>query len=115
MDLRHAEMKLGRAREHLDDVNRELQKYYESNPCSVTLFKRPEIERRFIRVEIADPSDRIYLIVRGSHEAWIAADPFGRGVRVLITGPQGFERSVWFAMDEQPEEITRRVRQTLDE
>ena len=53
--------------------------------------------------------------VRGSHEAWIAADAFGRGVRVLITGPHGFERSVSFAMDEQPEEITRRVRQTLDE
>lgn len=49
------------------------------------------------------------------HEAWISADRFQRGVRVLITGPQGFERSVSFAMDEQPEEITRRVRQTLDE
>ena len=49
------------------------------------------------------------------HEAWIAADPFRRGVRVLITGPQGFERTVSFAMDEQPEEITRRVGQTLDE
>src|ERR1035441_2656730 len=28
------------------------------------------------------------------YEGWIAADPFGGGVRVLITGPQGFERTV---------------------
>jgi hypothetical protein len=27
-------------------------------------------------------------------------DPFRGGVRVLITGPQGFERSVVFAIDE---------------
>ncbi len=52
---------------------------------------------------------------RGSHEAWIAADSSGREVRVLITGPYGLERNVSFAMDEQPEEITCRVRQTLDE
>jgi hypothetical protein len=28
----------------------------------------------------------------GPHEAWIAVDPFKGGFRVLITGPQGFER-----------------------
>jgi hypothetical protein len=48
-------------------------------------------------------------------EAWIAADPFRGGMRVLITGPQGFERVVQFDADEQPAEITRRVRETLDE
>jgi hypothetical protein len=32
-------------------------------------------------------------------EGWIAADPFRGGVRVLITGPQGFERTVMFARD----------------
>jgi hypothetical protein len=26
----------------------------------------------------------------GPHEAWIAADPFKGGFRVLITGPHGF-------------------------
>jgi hypothetical protein len=36
-------------------------------------------------------------------------------VRVLITGPQGFERSVWFALDEDPTVITERVRATIDE
>jgi hypothetical protein len=50
-----------------------------------------------------------------SYEAWIAADPFRGGTRVLITGPQGFERVVQFDADEQPAEITRRVRETLDE
>jgi hypothetical protein len=36
-------------------------------------------------------------------------------VRVLITGPQGFERSVLFALDEDPTVITERVRATIDE
>jgi hypothetical protein len=50
-----------------------------------------------------------------SYEAWIAADPIRGGLRVLITGPQGFERIVQLDADEQPAEITRRVRETLDE
>jgi hypothetical protein len=33
------------------------------------------------------------------YEAWIAADPFKGGFRLLITGPHGFERSVMFAID----------------
>jgi hypothetical protein len=49
------------------------------------------------------------------HEAWIAADQFRGGVRVLITGPQGFERIVTFAVDEEPAVITQRVRQTLED
>jgi len=53
--------------------------------------------------------------VSQSYEAWIAADPFRSGVRVLITGPQGFERAVFFATDEEATEITRRVRETLEE
>ena len=40
--------------------------------------------------------------VAESYEGWITADPFRGGVRVLITGPQGFERSVAFAIDEDP-------------
>ncbi|HEV3330928.1 MAG TPA: hypothetical protein VG096_08105 [Bryobacteraceae bacterium] len=49
------------------------------------------------------------------YEAWIAADPFRGGMRVLITGPQGFERVVQFAPNEPSVEITRRVRETLEE
>ena len=48
-------------------------------------------------------------------EAWIASDPFRGGVRVGITGPEGFQRNVLFALDEDPAEITERVRATLDE
>jgi hypothetical protein len=44
-----------------------------------------------------------------------AADPFQNGVRVLITGPQGFERIVMFDMQEDPAVITQRVRETIDE
>src|ERR1039458_6467842 len=40
------------------------------------------------------------------YEGWIAA-PFRGGVRVLITGPQGFERTVAFARDEAPKPIVR--------
>ena len=46
----------------------------------------------------------------GPHEAWIAADPFSGGFRVLITGPHGFERRVTFAIDDDPAVITERVR-----
>jgi hypothetical protein len=36
------------------------------------------------------------------YEAWISADPFRGGVQVLITGRHGFERTVRFAIDEDP-------------
>src|SRR5260370_5881351 len=51
--------------------------------------------------------------VRGPHEAWIAADPFKGGFRVLITGAHGFERTVMFALDDDPAIIAERVRDTL--
>jgi hypothetical protein len=51
----------------------------------------------------------------GPHEAWIAADPFKGGFRVLITGPQGFERTVTFAIDDDPTVIAKRVRETMEE
>jgi hypothetical protein len=53
--------------------------------------------------------------VKDPYEAWITTDPFRGGVRVLITGPQGFERGVQLALDEDLVEITERVRATLDE
>ena len=45
---------------------------------------------------------------------WIAADTFRGGVRVLITGPQGFERPVTFSLDEPSATITERVRETIE-
>ena len=53
--------------------------------------------------------------VSAPHEAWIATDPFKGGVRVLITGPRGFERTVTFAIDDDPAVIAERVRQTLED
>jgi hypothetical protein len=50
----------------------------------------------------------------GPHEAWIAADVFKGGVKVLITGPQGFERTVKFALDDDPAVIAERVRETME-
>ena len=52
---------------------------------------------------------------RGPHEAWIAADLFKGDFRVLITGPQGFERTVTFAMDDDATVIAERVRETMEE
>jgi hypothetical protein len=49
------------------------------------------------------------------HEAWIAADPFRGGFKVLITGPRGFECTAAFAIDEEPSVITARIRETLDD
>ena len=51
----------------------------------------------------------------GPHEAWISADRFKSGFRVLITGSHGFERTVVFALDDDPAVIAERVRETLDE
>ena len=53
--------------------------------------------------------------LKQAYEAWITTDPFRGGVRVLLTGPLGFERSVQFVMDEDSSEITERVRLTLEE
>jgi hypothetical protein len=53
--------------------------------------------------------------IKDAYEAWITADPFHGGVKVLITGPLGFERTVQFAIDQEPFEITERVRATLEE
>ena len=53
--------------------------------------------------------------VPGAHEAWIWADPLRGGFKVLITGPHGFERTAFFAVDDDPAVISERVRETLDE
>jgi hypothetical protein len=53
--------------------------------------------------------------VQEQYEGWIAADSFRGGVRVIITGPQGFERTALFGLDEDPAVITERVRETIDE
>ena len=50
----------------------------------------------------------------GPHEAWVSADPFNDGFRVLITGPHGLERTVAFAIDDDPAVIADRVRETLE-
>jgi hypothetical protein len=54
-------------------------------------------------------------IVQTSYEAWRATDPIRGDVRVTITGPNGFERRAAFSVDEDPGEITRRVRETIEE
>jgi hypothetical protein len=51
----------------------------------------------------------------GPHEAWIAADPFSGGFRLLIAGPHGVERTVTFGGDDDPSVIVERVRETLEE
>ena len=49
------------------------------------------------------------------HEAWIAADLFRGGFKVLLTGPHGLEPSVSFVLDEEPCVITAHIRAALDE
>jgi hypothetical protein len=46
-------------------------------------------------------------------EAWIAADPLRGGVRVLITGPEGFDRTVTFDVADDPAVIAERIRETI--
>jgi hypothetical protein len=47
-------------------------------------------------------------------EAWIAVDPRGM-VRLLMTGPGGFERSVSFAPDEDAAVISEMVGASLED
>jgi hypothetical protein len=51
----------------------------------------------------------------GPHEAWIAADVFKGGVKVVITGPHEFQRTVMFALDEDPAVRVEWVRETMEE
>jgi hypothetical protein len=53
--------------------------------------------------------------VKEQYEGWITVDPIRGGVRVVITGQQGFERTVLFALDEDPAVISHRVTETIDE
>jgi hypothetical protein len=53
--------------------------------------------------------------ITAPHEPWIAADQFNGGFRVLVTGPHGFERTVTFAIDDDPAVIAERVRATMEE
>ena len=69
---------------------------------------------------IAENTSRRPIVAGGKHvsvlyEAWIAADPFRGGFRLLITGPHGFERTVALAVDDDAAVITDRVRETLEE
>ena|ERR1019366_2746033 len=48
------------------------------------------------------------------YEAWIAADLPRGAVRVLITGPEGFDRTVTFDLAEDPAVIAERVRETME-
>ena len=49
------------------------------------------------------------------YEAWIAADPHRSAVRVLITGPEGFDRTVMFDLAEDPAMIAERIRETTQD
>jgi hypothetical protein len=53
--------------------------------------------------------------IKEPYEGWIAADLFRGGVRVVFNGPQGFERAVLFALDEDPAVITQRAMETIKE
>jgi hypothetical protein len=50
----------------------------------------------------------------GPHEAWITADHFRGRFKVLITGPQGFDRKVTCALDDDPAVIEERVRLAVE-
>jgi hypothetical protein len=81
---------------------------------SITVFDVKSIPaHRRERIEAAVVSGGKH--VSGPHEAFIAADPFRGGVKVLLTGPHGLERTVTFALDDDPVLIAERVRETLED
>ena len=52
------------------------------------------------------------VIAGGRH---VRGDPFKSGFCVLITGPQGVERTVLFAIDDDPAVVAERIRETMEE
>jgi hypothetical protein len=48
------------------------------------------------------------------YEAWIAANIPRGAVRVMITGPDGFDRTVTFDLAEEPAVIMQRIRETME-
>jgi hypothetical protein len=70
----------------------------------------PAVRREHIEAAVEAAGPRL----AQPYEAWIAADALRSGIRVLITGPLGFERTVTFPLDEAPATITQRVRETID-
>src|SRR5215831_1477568 len=63
MSLSHAEMKAGRALEHLEDLKRELRTYYDAEPCAITRYQRHDVGLRILRIDFKDVPDRTYLLV----------------------------------------------------
>lgn len=51
----------------------------------------------------------------GAHEAWIVADGIRPEFKVIITGPDGFQRTLACAMDEDPTVIRERVREVMED
>ena len=85
----------------------------DNNPVPLTIFDCkgiPATRRERIEAAVSAGGKQI----SGPHEAWIAADGFRGDVRVIITGPHGFERYVAFPLNEDPSEISRRVRETIE-
>ena len=90
----------------METENRSICRFWSSTAKGVPATRRGRIEAA---VEAGAKH------VAESYGGWIAADPFRGGVRVIITGPQGFERAVLFALDEDLAVITQRVWETIDE
>jgi hypothetical protein len=63
MSLRHAEMKAARALEHLDELKRVLQAYYDAEPCQITRYQRHDIGLRLLRIDFREVPERSYLLV----------------------------------------------------
>jgi hypothetical protein len=76
-------------------------------PNPFTGYSRGILDTRREQIETAVKAGGRY--VKEQYEGWIAADPFRGEVQVVITRPQGFERTVLFALNENPAVITQRV------
>ena len=63
MSLSHAEMKAARALEHLEELKRELQAYYDAEPCRITRYQRHDVGLRLLRIDFKDVPERSYLLV----------------------------------------------------
>ena len=103
--IRHAELKAGRALEHLDALKTEFEAYYNSSPITVTRDTSSDGTRRILRVHFSSPDERLHLIAGDFvHNLRSALDHIVYALVVESSGQLPTSRSIQWPVLEAPNE-----------
>jgi hypothetical protein len=94
--LRHADLKTGRALEHLEALGAELQLFYEGKPYTIKRFDDIETGRHIITVQMKDVSDRTAILAGDCvHNLRCALDHAVFSLAIYATGNIPGRRLQW--------------------